>query len=270
MTKTMTKNRRAVGTLGLAAIVAVHAVSMIAMDFTAQPAAADHIAAKKAGGYYGMAGVGITTVDGVDIIDEKAYLASFDIKTNDKGDWMVDMAMECATANQVESKGKKANLEGAKASAVVYIEVDGQPYNGTQAWNVCSQDLQLKTQLNDLIEACTQDQFDAGLCHSVGSPVFTCQFLNATELENTECEQSIEIYLETAGAYNVKWFLMDMDAGEHTIDIYASLTAKRTAGGFNSTVAVSDAEKITSAVVIGQVLVYAESIHMMNDAQPGS
>ena len=49
-----TENRRAVGTLGLAAVVVVLAVSMIAMNFTAQPAAADHIAAKKAGGYYGM------------------------------------------------------------------------------------------------------------------------------------------------------------------------------------------------------------------------
>ena len=46
----MTKNRRAVGTLGLATIVAVLAVSMIAVNFTAQPAVADHIAAKKGGG----------------------------------------------------------------------------------------------------------------------------------------------------------------------------------------------------------------------------
>jgi len=264
-----TKNRRAVGTLGLAAVVAVLAVSMIAMNFTAQPAAADHIAAKKAGGYYGMAGVGIQTVDGVDIIDSKAYLASFDIKTNDKGDWMVDMAIECATANQVESKGKKNNLEGAKASAVVYIEVDGAPYDGTLAWNVCSQDLQIKTQLNDLIEACTEQQEIDGLCVE-GFPVFTCQFLTPEELaEDPECEQSIEIYLETAGAYNVKWFLMNLDAGVHTIDIYASLTAERTAGGFDADAPVSTSEKITSAVMIGQVLVYAEPIHMMNDADPG-
>ena len=264
----MTKNRRAVGTLGLAAIVAVLAVSMIAMNFTAQPAAADHIAAKKAGGYYGMAGVGVTST-GTDITDPNAYLATFDIKTNDKGDWMVDMAIECATANQVESKGKKANLEGAKASAVVYIEVDGDPYPGTLAWNVCSQDLQIKTQLNDLIEACTADQEAEGLCVK-GFPVFTCQFLTPEELaENPECEQSIEIYLETAGAYNVKWFLMDMEAGVHTIDIYASLTAERTADGFETDVNISDSQNITSMVMIGQTLVYAEPIHMMNDADLG-
>ncbi len=263
-----TKNRRAVGTVGLAAVVAVLAVSMIAMNFTAQPAAADHIAAKKAGGYYGMAGAAAVTSTGDKVTDPDAYLATFDIKTNDKGDWMVDMAIECATANQVESKGKKANLEGAKASAVVYIEVDGAPYPGTLAWNVCSQDLQLKTQLNDLIEACTEQQEIDELCVE-GFPVFLCQFLTPEELaENPECEQSIEIYLETAGAYNVKWFLMDMDAGVHTIDIYASLTAERTAGGFATDVDVSDAEKITSMVVIGQVLVYAEPIHMMNDADP--
>jgi len=263
-----TKSRRAVGTVGLAAVVAVLAVSMIAMNFTAQPAAADHIAAKKAGGYYGMAGVGVTST-GTDITDPNAYLATFDIKTNDKGDWMVDMAIECATANQVESKGKKDNLEGSKASAVVYIKVDGEAYDGTLEWNVCSQDLQIKTQLNDLIDACTEQQEIDGLCIE-GFPVFTCQFLTEEELaEDPECEQSIEIYLETAGAYNVKWFLMDMAAGVHTIDIYASLTAERTAGGFEADVDVSDSQKITSAVMIGQVLVYAEPIHMMNDADPG-
>jgi len=264
-----TKNRRAVGTLGLAAVVAVLAVSMIAMNFTAQPAAADHIAAKKAGGYYGMAGAAAVTSTG-ETEELDAYLASFNIKTNDKGDWMVDMAIECATANQVESKGKKNNLEGAKASAVVYIEVDGAPYDGTLEWNVCSQDLQIKTQLNDLIDACTAEQAaqEPPLCVE-GFPVFTCQFLTPEEQEEMECEQSIEIYLETAGAYNVKWFLMNLDAGVHTIDIYATLTAERTAGGFETDVDVSTSQKITSAVMIGQVLVYAEPIHMMNDADPG-
>jgi len=261
-----TKNRRAVGTVGLAAVVAVLAVSMIAMNFTAQPAAAEHIAAKKGGGYYGNVAVGVTSTGLFNTTD--AMLAEFDIKTNDKGDWLVDMAMECATANQVESKGKKDNLQGAKASATAYIKVD----NVTQTdivWNVCSQDLQLKTQLNDLIVACTQIQFDAGLCQSVGSPVFLCQFLNATELANTECEQSIEIFLETAGAYNVKWFLMNLDAGVHHIEIWTTLTAERTADGFDTDVNISASQKITSAVLINQVLVYAEPVHMMNDADLG-
>ena len=260
------KNRRAVGTLGLVAVIAVLAVSMIAMNFTAQPAAADHIAAKKGGGYYGNVAVGITSTGDFNTTD--AMLAEFDIKTNDKGDWLVDMAMECATANQVESKGKKDNLQGAKASATAYITVDGDLQEDI-IWNVCSQDLQLKTQLNDLIVACTQEQFDAGLCHSVGSPVFFCQFLNATELENTECEQSIEIFLETAGAYNVKWFLMNLDAGVHHIEIWTTLTAERTADGFDVDVNFSDSQKITSAVIINQVLVYAEPVHMMNDADLG-
>jgi len=263
-----TKNRRAVGTLGLAAVVAVLAVSMIAMNFTAQPAAADHIAAKKGGGYYGNVAVGITNTGLFNVTTVDALLAEFDIKTNDKGDWLVDMAMECATANQVESKGKKNNLEGSKASATAFIKVDNVTQNDI-TWNVCSQDLQLKTQLNDLIVACTQEQFDAGLCHSVGSPVFFCQFLNATELENTECEQSIEIFLETAGAYNVKWFLMNLDAGVHHIEIWTTLTAERTAGGFEEDVDLNDSQKITSAVFINQVLVYAEPVHMMNDADLG-
>jgi len=52
MTKTTTKNRRAVGTFGLVAVIAVLKVSMVAMNITSQPIlAADEPAkaAKKAG-----------------------------------------------------------------------------------------------------------------------------------------------------------------------------------------------------------------------------
>jgi len=76
-----TKNRRAVGTVGLAAVVAVLAVSMIAMNFTAQPAAADHIAAKKAGGYYGNVGVTVMTQDAKVMTDFP--IAEFSIKSQD-------------------------------------------------------------------------------------------------------------------------------------------------------------------------------------------
>jgi len=260
-----TKNRRAVGTVGLAAIVAVLAVSMIAMNFTAQPAAADHIAAKKGGGYYGDISVGVSSTG--DFTTTDAKIAEFDIKTNDKGDWLVDMAMECATANQVESKGKKDNLEGSKASAQAYIKVDGVTQTDI-IWNVCSQDLQLKTTLNDLIDRCTQADIDEGKCDQLGEPFFVCS-LDDPNINTTECTQAIEIYLETAGSYNVKWFLMNLDAGVHHIEIWATLTAERTAGGFEEGVDLSDSQKIQSAVFINQGLVYAEPVHMMNDADLG-
>ena len=259
----MTQNRRAVGTFGLVAIVAVLAVSMIAMNFTAQPAAADHIAANKGAGFYGDISVSVITDTG-DVLDTK--IAEFDIKSKDKGDWLVDMAMECGVANQVESKGKKENLSGSAASASAYITVDDIPQDNI-VWNVCSQDLQLKTQLNDLIDACTAEQAEAGDCQE-GFPVFACQGLTDAELVGTECEQSIEIYLETAGSYNVKWFLLDLDAGVHTIKIWSTLQAERTAGGFNlddEEIPLDETQNIISAVFIDQGLVYAEPIHIMND-----
>lgn len=259
----MTQNRRAVGTFGLVAIVAVLTVSMIATNFTAQPAAADHIAANKGAGYYGDISVGVITQDSA---KTDALLAQFDIKSKDKGDWLVDMAMECAVANQVESKGKKENLSGSAASASAYIKVDGVVQDNI-VWNVCSQDLQLKTQLNDLIDACTLEQAEAELCDE-GDPVFTCQFLTDAELVGTECEQSIEIYLETAGSYNVKWFLLNLDSGVHTIQIWSTLDAQRTAGGFSpdaGNVKLDETQNIISAVFIDQGLVYAEPIHIMND-----
>ena len=259
----MTQNRRAVGTFGLVAIVAVLTVSMIATNFTTQPAAADHIAANKGGGYYGDISVGVITQDSA--VMDNALLAQFDIKSKDKGDWLVDMAMECAVANQVESKGKKENLSGSAASASAYIVVDGIVQDNI-VWNVCSQDLQLKTQLNDLIDACTAEQAALGDCLE-GFPVFACQGMTDAEMEGTECEQSIEIYLETAGSYNVKWFLLDLDAGVHTIKIWSTLTAERTVDGFdpgaNSELDLT--QNIISAVFIDQGLVYAEPIHIMND-----
>jgi hypothetical protein len=258
----MTQNRRAVGTFGLVAIVAVLTVSMIATNFTTQPAAADHIAANKGAGYYGDISASVITESGV-AIDTK--IAEFDIKSKDKGDWLVDMAMECAVANQVESKGKKANLSGSAASATAYITVDDVIQDNI-VWNVCSQDLQLKTQLNDLIDACTAQQETDGFC-TEGDLVFTCQFLTGDDLANAECEQSIEIYLETAGSYNVKWFLLNLDAGVHTIKIWSTLTAERTVDGFdpgaNSELDLT--QNIISAVFIDQGLVYAEPIHIMND-----
>jgi len=260
----MTKNRRAVGTVGLAAIVAVLAVSMIAMNFTAQPAAADHIAAKKAGGYYGNPGVTVMTQG--DTKTEHFPIAEFYIKSQDKGDWMVDMAMECATANQVESKGKKDNLEGSKASVQAYIVVD-EVVQENIVWNVCSQDLQLKTTLNDLIDRCTQDDIDDLKCDQIGEPFFVCDLEDLND-PTIECEQAIEIYLKTAGAYNVKWFLMNLDAGTYHVEIYAILQAERTSGGFNlaeETIPLSEDQKIISAAFVDQVLVYAEPIHMMND-----
>ena len=260
-----TKNRRAVGTVGLAAVVAVLAVSMIAMNFTAQPAAADHIAAKKAGGYYGTVGVSVMTQG--DTVNEHFPIAEFYIKSQDKGDWIVDMAMECATANQVESKGKKDNLEGSKASVQAYIVVDDIVQDNI-VWNVCSQDLQLKTTLNDLIDRCTQDDIDDGKCDQIGEPFFVCD-LDDPNINTTECTQAIEIYLKSAGAYNVKWFLTNLDAGVHEVEIFAILQAERTSGGFNladEVIPLSEDQKIISAAFVDQVLVYAEPIHMMNDA----
>jgi len=232
-----------------------------------QPAAADHIAAKKAGGYYGSVGVSVMTQG--DKVTTPFPIAHFDIKSQDKGDWMVDMAIECASANQVESKGKKTNLEGSKASVQAYIVVD-QVVQDNIVWNVCSQDLQLKTTLNDLIDRCTEADILAEKCDQLGEPFFVCN-LDDPDINTTECTQAVEIYLKTAGAYNVKWFLMDLDAGVHEIEIYAILQVERTSGGFNlddEVIPLSEDQKIISAAFVDQVLVYAEPIHMMNDADP--
>ena len=182
MTKTTTKNRRAVGTLGVAAVIAVLAVSMIAMNFTS-PVLADHEpakAAKKAGMTMTNPDVAPTLkVTGDNLIPLVKSLGHFDIKSQDKGDWLVDSTIECATAIETTTKGKKNEstvTEGGFAGAKVWFTLDGQPIsikNGDRldlipdkkgffaipseaTWNLCEQVFEMDSNFNDLIISCQE------------------------------------------------------------------------------------------------------------------
>ncbi len=182
MTKTTTKNRRAVGTLGVAAVIAVLAVSMIAMNFTS-PVLADHEpakAAKKAGMTMTNPDVAPTLkVTGDNLIPLVKSLGHFDIKSQDKGDWLVDSTIECATAIETTTKGKKNEskvTEGGFAGAKVWFTLDGQPISiktgdrldlipdkegffaipSEATWNLCEQVFEMDSNFNDLIISCEE------------------------------------------------------------------------------------------------------------------
>jgi len=177
-----TKNRRAVGTFGLVAVIAVLAVSMIAMNITSQPLLAEHEPAKAAK----KAGMTMTNPvlaplvesPGNDPVPTVFSLGHFDIKSNDKGDWLVDSTIECATAVQTITKGKKdkeAPLEGGFAGAKVWFTLDDKPISistgdrldvidntdfslvpNEATRNLCEQVFEMKSNFNDLIISCAE------------------------------------------------------------------------------------------------------------------
>lgn len=178
-----TKNRRAVGTFGLVAVIAVLTVSMIAMNITSQPLLAEHEpakAAKKAGMTMTnpvMAPMVVQTGNG-NPVPTVFSLGHFDIKSNDKGDWLVDSTIECATAIETVTKGKKhtdGKTEGGFAGAKVWFTLDDRPISiktGDRldvidntdfslvpfeaTWNLCEQVFEMDSNFNDLIIDCQE------------------------------------------------------------------------------------------------------------------
>jgi len=284
MRKTMTKNRRAVGTLGIAAVVAVLAVSMIAMNFTS-PILAEHEpaqAAKKAGMSMMKPTVATAVIADSSSLSVPQELAHFDIKSNDKGDWFVDATIECATATTVKATGKQSKLSGAYAGAKVWYELDGVPisiltgdtvpkgsegeipYDAT--WNLCEQVFEMKSNFNDLIIQC--DESDVGIdCteEQLGQLVFLCGFDTAVDENNDACSQSLEVFSKNAGTHGATVLIHDVSAGEsHTISLMALLSSGGSSGStLESTEVDEDSDNFVDAgVMIGKRLVVAEPIHM--------
>jgi len=177
-----TKNRRAVGTFGLVAVIAVLAVSMIAMNITSQPILAEDTAkaAKKAGmTMTNPVMAPMLKVTGNNEIPLVASLGHFAIKSNDKGDWLVDSTIECATAIETVTKGKKNEskvTEGGFAGAKVWFTLDDKPISiktgdrldlipdkdgffaipSEATWNLCEQVFEMDSNFNDLIISCAE------------------------------------------------------------------------------------------------------------------
>ncbi len=280
MTKTTTKNRRAVGTLGIAAVVAVLAVSMIAMNFTS-PVLADHQPAKK--GY-----VGGSELSG--ITSEGYVIEPFLFKTNNGGDIVFDLTVECTTMTHIEGKGKmKDGFDGANVDAKVwFVWKENQvgpwqtipigPYDASVGdagkWNLCEQDFQIKTNLNDLFSRCTAEQVGDPLfpeCTKVGDLFFECDIEGNPRpgFEDSDCEQSVALFLKTAGTRPAAALLMNVPNGIHSGAVMAEITVN---GQFmldpEECIVPGDISTcdIKTALMIGKRLLIVEDIHLANDA----
>ncbi len=254
-----TKNRRAVGTFGLVAVIAVLTVSMIAMNITSQPLLAEHEpakAAKKAGMTMTnpvMAPMVVQTGNG-NPLPSVFSLGHFDIKSQDKGDWLVDSTIECATAIETVTKGKKkesGNTEGGFAGAKVWFTLDDKPISiktgdrldeidntdfslvpSEATWNLCEQVFEMDSNFNDLIISCEEAWAEFG--SRTDEPIFTnlrtaCPedpdnlgfALDPSKLvflcaidPSGECEQSLRVFTKVAGTHPAMIMIHDVSAGE--------------------------------------------------------
>ena len=277
-----TKNRRAVGTLGLAAVVAVLAVSMIAMNFTS-PVIAEHVPAKS--GYVGGSEISVNAGVG-----ESELIEPFSFRSNSGGSVLFDLTAECATMTHIEGKGKMKEFDGASVQAKVWFEWQeagttewktipiGQ-YDETVEdlgkWNFCEQVFKIKTTLNELIITCEEawDRFGDAAADACPSEdginpddpfklVFLCQFTGGED-----CEQAIELFLKTAGTRPATALLMNVPSGVHNAAVMTSITVTPQ-GGLPEAQCDPDTGicDIRTALMIGKRLLIVEDVHLANDA----
>jgi len=230
--------------VGIASIVAILSIAMLASNFSGFQAQADP--ANKASWSNDDEVIAAGWQTGQGPVVKEVTLQEFTIKTSDKGDWLFDMAAECSTFTTIQAKGKNNDeFSGSTAGAVVTLYVDGE---ANKSWNLCQQDFQTKAYLNDVI---VEDE--------EGNLKFNCSEEGAIDPE-TPCEQFIQLYLLNAGSYNAKWVAANLSAGvDHLIEIKATLNAGPST---LDDVDPTEPSGIDAGVIIGRNVVIAEPIHV--------
>jgi len=286
-----TKNRRAVGTLGVVAVAAILMVSVVATNFAIEAEASEHqIAAKKAG--MSMTNpvlapmVKVSGGDGTPV-SSIVDIGSFLIKSNDKGDWLVDATIECATAVQVVAKGKHSKdepLDGAFAGAKVWFTIEengaaGAPTpisikNGSAGsvedaqWNLCENVFEMKSNFNDLIIDCKAAlKIDPDFASCVDADPNKLVFLCAVTGEEGDdaCAQSLEAFSKVAGTHPATVLIHNVPGQGiiHNVTAWAQLEA---GGSSNSTLTFTNMTAndnfVNAGVMIGKRIFVAEPIHM--------
>jgi len=280
------------GVYGVAAIVAILSLSLVATNLTTQEATAE--AARKAGVTFDdtvmTPAIQAASNEIMPVVDD---IGTLTLKSNDKGDWMVEGVIECATAVQAKAKGKQADdpLSGGTAGAKVWITLDSPNDSQTNMisietgdvttdineaqWNLCQQTFEMKSNFNDLIiscqeaaddygytgDACTIDTDGDGTDDTVDSSrlIFLCEVAP----EGTECEQSLEVFTMVAGTHPIAYMLHNISAADtHTITVWAALSAGASQGStIDSQEIIVDSENFVDAgVVIGKRLFSIETL----------
>lgn len=281
------KNTTTKYVVGIVAMVAILSISIVATSNTTQQATAE--AARKSG----LSTDNLEIAPAISVQSTIAPVAqdlgTMYLKSNDKGDWMVEGVMECATAIQAKATGKHSDtdpLSGGTAGAKVWVEMDGNPISIatgeptddlTEAqWNLCEQTFEMKSNFNDLIISCEEavtidptfaacytgeDTNGDGLGDTLDSTrlVFLCD----VDPEETECAQSLEVFSKVAGTHPIAVMLHNVEAADtHEIKVYAELSSGPSENStlYESDIIDSSENFVDAGVVIGKRLFSVETI----------
>ena len=263
----MTNSKTKFGMLGMASLVAILSVSLIAFAPMAQDAKAN--AANKNGFSSSTVEMLWSEADGAGNV-LPMEIESYYFKTSNDNNWLVDFTAECGTANHVKAEGKKGSgkdQDKTSVSTKIFFTVELPDetewvvhLNGTKTlydptdvpeiamWNLCSQQFDIQSNLNSLISSCGEldaageinDENDLAEClidtdgDGVGDTVdenelvYTC----LVDEDALECEQSIELFLSNSGTRSAKAVLMDLPHGENEIYVYGMFAADGSIGEF--------------------------------------
>jgi hypothetical protein len=227
--------------------------------------------------------VATAVIEGKSAASVPQELAHFDIKSNDKGDWLVDATIECATATTTTATGKQSKLSGAYAGAIVWYELEGQPISiltgerlehadndpipADATWNLCEQVFEMQSNFNDLIIQCDDADVTAGTCteEELGQLVFLCDGETELDDNNTECSQSLTIFNKNAGTHGATVMIHDVEGGSsQTVSLMALLSSGGSSESTLESTNVDDESDnfVNAGVIIGKRIVVAEPIHM--------
>jgi len=249
----MTKTTTRYGMFGVAAIVAILSISLVATNLTSEAAAGSQ-SANKVGSV-----TNLDTFTKTDVTDgfQGVPIASYDMKSSDDKEWLSTFITECKTIHQVKASGqdtrpnnknKDFSTDTAGAGALIwwtisdannnnhrlitpYGVISGSVWNGDTphldyTWQMCGEETTLDVNLNQLIIQCDpndpkfQDDEGNPLCHE-GQLVFKCSFedaLNSTDDE--ECWQSVALTQSNWGTHSAAQMILDVPHGVHWITIW--------------------------------------------------
>lgn len=275
----MTNSTTKFGVFGVAAIFAILSISLVATNFTTQEATAE--AARKAGVSYDdttMAPGIEAKANSISPVAQK--IGEMTLKSNDKGDWMVEGVIECATAIQAKATGKQDKLSGGTAGANVWINMDSEnsqtnmisietgsvTENIEEAqWLLCQQTFEMQSNFNDLIITCEDalvidPSYPGCQEEDPNKLVFEC---DVTGQDGDVCEQSLEVFSMVAGTHPIAYMLHNVEAADtHTIRVWAALEAGASEGStIDSQEIIPDSENFVDAgVVLGKRLFSIETL----------
>jgi len=251
----MTKTTTRYWMFGVAAIVAILSISVVAKNLTPDAVAASQ-SANKVGSVTNL-DTFITNVAGGNFTG--VPIASYDMKSSDEKDWLSTFITECKTVHQVKASGtdtrpnkkdKDFSTDTAGAGAIIWWTISDADNNNLRlitpygviddkvwdnktphldyAWQMCGEETTLDVELNQLIIECDpddpkfQDEDGNPLCHE-GQLVFKCsfeEFLNPTDDE--ECWQSVALLQSNWGTHSAAQMILDVPHGVHWITIWGS------------------------------------------------